>query len=88
LTRDEFIDWYMANSRIPASYRTGDGFRFTPPDLVDRYGEPIVLGRVALPCYCGDEKCRGWAMVPLHPDLIELHQRTAGRPRREGDDVA
>ncbi len=52
MTRDEFIDGYMARSKLKPSYRTEDGFRIT--DCPRRY---------ALPCACGEEICDGWAMV-------------------------
>jgi len=57
MTRDEFIDGYMARSGIDPEFRTEDGF--------------VVVGsrRVAVPCACGDEACSGWAMVS--PDDVD-----------------
>jgi hypothetical protein len=71
-TRDEFIDFYMARSGLPPSCRTEDGYVIG----TGANGRPI--GRVALPCVCGDERCQGWAMVPLDPLLIEDHRRFYG----------
>ena len=52
MTRDEFIDGYLARSglgeeatRLPTGYAIGD------------------LVTYALPCACGDDVCGGWAMV-------------------------
>jgi hypothetical protein len=51
LTRDQFIDAYMARSNIDPALRTKDGFR---------RGKRRCR---ALPCACGDEICQGWAMI-------------------------
>lgn len=53
MTRDEFIDGYLARSGW-SQYRTETGFHVpgrSPP-------------RIALPCNCGDGICDGWAMIP------------------------
>lgn len=57
MTKDEFIDKYMADSKLKPEYRTRDGF--TIPD-----DEP----RIALPCDCGDELCLGWQMIRVKAD--------------------
>ncbi len=37
--------------------------------------------RVALPCYCGDDSCRGWASVQNDPEAIEEHMERHGQPK-------
>lgn len=74
MTRDEFIDEYLARPRW-SRYRTEMGFCIpgvSPP-------------RVALPCNCGEEVCPGWAMVP-DDDLnsVEDHlAKCANDPRAQ-----
>jgi len=71
MTRDEFIDGYMANSPIcrdmPAR-RTPQGFEFGDLDLHD--------GFIALPCQCDYEGCHGWGMVPASFATVLLHCHT------------
>lgn len=52
MTRDEFIDAYIARSGIPREARTPDGF------VVSN-----TAARRALPCDCGEPQREGWAMV-------------------------
>jgi hypothetical protein len=61
MTRDEFIDYWLANSDGLGESRLADGV--------------LVSGRPwrALPCACPEPGCRGWAMVP--DDLVEHHMR-------------
>lgn len=68
MTRKEFIDAYMARSKIPEECRTDDGF------VRDGFR------RVALPCHCDSEGCEGWAMIRDDPEDIELHTRLYGTP--------
>lgn len=35
--------------------------------------EWILANFVALPCACGDESCKGWAMIHNTPEMIALH---------------
>ena len=62
MTRDEFIDGYMARSGIGPERRTPTGFRLD--------GRP---DRIAMPCECAAEQCGGWSMVSNDPDSIETH---------------
>ncbi len=64
MTRDEFIDGYMERSKIPASWRSGDGYVLE--------GHP---GYVALPCACGEDGCNGWAMVRNEQFYIDTHNQ-------------
>jgi hypothetical protein len=48
--------------------------------------EQFEKHRVALPCYCGDDSCQGWASVTNDPDLIEEHMRHDGMPREITND--
>lgn len=61
MTRDEFIDGYLARSDF-TQYRTPDGY------AIDGHG-----GAVALPCECGEEGCDGWAMISNNPWSIRSH---------------
>src|SRR6185369_2604249 len=54
MTRDEFIVGYMTRSGLPVSARTQDGFSLDG------------FRRSAIPCYCGEQECRGWQMT--NPD--------------------
>lgn len=67
MTREEFIDGYMERSGLDANCRTERGFRIGH------------IERIALPCTCGDEACKGWAMVPT--DFAEDHMRRYGTAR-------
>jgi hypothetical protein len=60
VTRDEFIDGYMARSGLPAAYRTEDGFSL-----------PSGWARRAEPCACGEEMCEGWRMVSTEEDAAD-----------------
>jgi hypothetical protein len=40
--------------------------------------EFLLNWRKVLPCYCGNELCKGWATVP--PDLVDFHMMTCGAP--------
>lgn len=51
MTKDEFIDKYMADSGLKPEYRTVNGF--TVPGTTPREAEP---------CDCGDNLCLGWKM--------------------------
>lgn len=64
MTRDEFIDDYMARSGIDPDLRLPDGF-----DV------PNYIPRIALPCACGDEACVGWAMIANDPETVSTHRR-------------
>jgi hypothetical protein len=67
-TRDEFIDYYIANSGLPSACRTEDGVDFGD-------GSRLHAG----PCECGEETCTGWAMRPeIGPDLLR-HMKTSGQ---------
>jgi hypothetical protein len=62
MTRDEFIDRYIANSTPRYTYRrTRLGYSID--------GEHWL----ALPCDCGEENCHGWAMMPNDLIAIILH---------------
>jgi hypothetical protein len=66
MTRDDFIDGYIARSQAAGSLqcatRTEDG-----------YDSGVGFVYVALPCICGEEGCDGWAMVRDEPDQIKNH---------------
>jgi len=66
MTRDEFIDGYLGRSQLE-KYRTSDGFHV-----------PRSQRRYALPCHCGEEVCKGWAMII--EELIEEHMQRDGAP--------
>lgn len=68
MTKDEFIDAYMKRSGLNKEYRTADGFK------VENHP-----GNIALPCYCGDSICEGWAMVSNYPESIETHNQFYGK---------
>jgi len=51
ITRDDFIRYYMARSRIDIKCKTKDGFKS---------GNLI---RHAVECFCGEEGCEGWKMI-------------------------
>jgi hypothetical protein len=71
MTKDEFIDSYMKRSDLNKTYRTQEGFKI---------GE---YGSVALPCFCGDPICDGWAMVSDNPESIKTHKQFYGTPYKE-----
>jgi hypothetical protein len=75
MTKDEFIDIYMERSRLNPVYRTQDGFKIGDHP-----------GNVALPCFCGDPICDGWAMVSNYPDSIETHKQFYGTPQEKLDE--
>jgi hypothetical protein len=63
MTRDEFIDCYMARSgfgdraeRMPLGFRRSD-----------------IGDWIALPCDCGYEGCSGWAMMPNTLSVVVIH---------------
>lgn len=60
MTKDEFIDGYLARSGFE-QYRTPDGYK------VSDYGV------VALPCTCGEDGCEGWAMITDRSWSIRSH---------------
>src|SRR5690554_5487013 len=66
MTREEFIDRYIANSdgRLSPSMRREWGVQIED-DII----------RIALPCACGEASCQGWAMIQGHPDTLALHFR-------------
>jgi hypothetical protein len=66
MTRDEFIDGYVSrsNKNYLGLERTPDGYR---------WGHGPNQRKVALPCACGDDKCQGWAMVSVDPEMLEDH---------------
>jgi hypothetical protein len=51
MTREEFIDGYLARSAPKGVVRIKEGFWIG------------THRKIALPCACGDEICEGWAMV-------------------------
>lgn len=61
MTRDEFIDGYMARSKLSPDLRTSVGYTF----------KNFVYE--ALPCACGDSSCDGWAMVST--ELKDTHMQ-------------
>jgi hypothetical protein len=67
LSRDEFIEGYMARSAAAGAFdareveRTPDGFK------IDGWE------RIALPCACGEDECEGWAMLTNEPDQVRTH---------------
>ncbi|MGI4939980.1 MAG: hypothetical protein ACRYHQ_05360, partial [Janthinobacterium lividum] len=65
--RDEFVDGYMARSKIAADRRAADGFTVR--------GRP---NRVAVPCACGDKGCPGWAMIEGDPERISEYAEIYG----------
>lgn len=73
MTRDEFIDGYLERSGY-TKYRTADGFQVgnTQPWL-------------ALECYCDEETCEGWAMVPQ--DCAAWHRFQNGLTSTLEDEV-
>lgn len=54
MNRGAFIDQYMARSGISSHLRTKRGCR--------RVAGPEYALR-AVPCWCGSDRCLGWAMV-------------------------
>lgn len=76
MTRDEFIDGYMARSGLPAEWRTPEGFKIPDQERANT--------RVALPCYCGEDVCEGWAMIIGDAFSIKHHIQFYGQ-RREDD---
>jgi hypothetical protein len=62
MTRDEFIDAYMANRKLPREWRTGAG-----------YTEPDGWKRVAMECHCDSESCNGWAMIDDNERALKDH---------------
>ena len=67
MTRDKFIDRYMARSGLSPSLRTPEGFKVKGR-----------VGYVALTCCCGEEMCEGWAMIRNDPDDINTHNELWG----------
>src|SRR4029077_12503361 len=67
MTRDQFIHDYLRNSGLPFRCKTVTGLRIGK------------RSRVALPCACGEESCRGWAMINDDPADIADHNRFYGR---------
>jgi len=68
MTREEFIDYYLSNSCLPAESRTADGF----------HAEGMRGPWHAVPCDCGEESCQGWAMVPeMDTQLLELARNSS-----------
>ncbi len=65
MTRDEFIDGYIART-------AENGMRLERTDDGYRSGSHR---RVALPCRCGDKNCDGWAMIPADDESIADHMR-------------
>ena len=59
MTRDQFIDQYIANNA---------GLQRTPDGVTLGHRR-----RVALPCACGHVLCEGWAMINDDPEDIALH---------------
>lgn len=62
MTRDEFIDVYMAKRELPREWRTETG-----------YTEQDGWKRIAMPCHCGEPSCRGWAMIDDNERSIKNH---------------
>ena len=74
VTREEFIEAYAD--------RCGEG-----GVTVGRRADGITFGdrkRVALPCRCGEENCRGWAMISDDQDSIDDHMEFYGT--KEGEE--
>lgn len=69
MNRTEFIHAYAARSGVDAPYASL-GF-------IDLTG--VGYTRVALPCGCGEETCKGWVMVSAHN--VDNHLRT-NAPKR------
>jgi hypothetical protein len=70
MTLDEFIDGYMKRSNLKPEYRLVDGFQI-----------PTCQPTRALPCYCDEELCEGWAMVP--ENLVLWHKFQNGLISKE-----
>lgn len=68
MTKEEFIDYYTSNGGLQ-KYKTKDG-----------YYVPERTPRVAVPCNCGEEICKGWVMVADVPEIIEEYAKMHGQP--------
>lgn len=66
MTRDEYIDDYLARLARPNAQRTPNGYRA---------GD---VSGIALRCSCGGARCVGWGMVRDDPLAIEMHARLYG----------
>jgi DNA-directed RNA polymerase subunit RPC12/RpoP len=64
ITRNEFIDAYMARSRLGRGAERRTPFGFTN----------LESGTwIALPCDCDYEGCQGWAMMPNALSTVAVH---------------
>lgn len=45
--------------------------------------ETLSEWMVALPCFCGEPSCEGWAMVT--PSCVDWHMKTSGLPPADED---
>lgn len=80
MTREDFVAGYMARSRVTGWHLEGDLVRLS--DGWKMY---------ALPCRCGEDGCKGWAMVPPVGRGWHLFQNTDDVSYEEGqaiDDAA
>jgi CubicO group peptidase (beta-lactamase class C family) len=69
LTRDEFLDRFIAMSGLPASVRTPSGIK------------DGAFEREAVPCDCGHHECLGWQLVKLEkasPVMTRLFGHSGG----------
>lgn len=66
MTKDEFIDGYMARSKLDPALRTAEGFNS---------GHAAYPGRIAIPCSCDYGGCQGWVMIRDDPESLAEHAR-------------
>jgi hypothetical protein len=72
MTREEFIREYAAGSDFLAPYASLGFIDFG-------YSQRMI--KLALPCACGEDGCKGWAMIS--PDCVDSHlQLYAPEPLR------
>jgi hypothetical protein len=58
MTRDQFIEDYMATTGLPLPWKIKGGVNV-----------PGVGRRMAVPCTCGESTCRGWKIVTETNDI-------------------
>lgn len=73
MTREEFVDGYMARSGVKDWQLEGEIVHFAGAE------------RYVLPCRCDDEMCEGWAMVPPSTRGWHLFQNTDGMSIEEAN---
>lgn len=58
MTRDQFIEDYMASTGLPLPWKIRGGVKV-----------PGVGRRMAVPCTCGQATCAGWKIVTETDDV-------------------